>query len=462
MSDRRSRLPLLGRSLSARLLLLTVFFIMLSEVLIYAPSVAHFRVEYLEDRLAAGHLATLALAAAPDHRIMAELETELLDHARAYAVVRYVPNMPKLMLIRDMPPAVDATYDLRKDTMLGLIYDAFDTLAHPKNRVLRIIGNSPKNPSVLIEVVLDEGPMREEMLAFSERILALSIIISLFTAALVYLSLQWLLVRPMRALTQNMTAFSAAPEDESRIIVPSSRGDEIGVAERELFAMQHGLRAALRQKAHLAALGSAVARINHDLRNILSSASLMSDRLAHIEAPEVKRIAPVLVRAIDRAVTLCTETLDFASGEGPAPKLEPVPLRSVVEEVGAALPVANGHPVLDNAVDAAIEVKADRNQLFRVLSNLGANAIQAGAGQLRISAARHNGRVWIDVADDGPGLSDQARARLFQPFARSTKNGGSGLGLAIAKELVEAHGGDLHLVETSKAGTRFRVELPAE
>src|SRR5690606_5767639 len=110
--------------------------------------------------------------------------------------------------------------------------------------------------------------------------------------ALVYLSLQWLLVRPMRALTQNMTAFSEAPEDETRIIVPSGRSDEIGIAERQLQAMQHGLRAALRQKAHLAALGAAVARINHDLRNILSSASLMSDRLAHIEAPEVKRIAP--------------------------------------------------------------------------------------------------------------------------------------------------------------------------
>jgi signal transduction histidine kinase len=134
----------------------------------------------------------------------------------------------------------------------------------------------------------------------------------------------------------------------------------------------------------------------------------------------------------------------------------------VVDEVGAGLPAANGHPVLDNAVDAAIEVKADRNQLYRVLSNLGANAVQAGAGQVRISAERHNGRVWIEVADDGPGLSEQARARLFQPFARSGRNGGSGLGLAIAKELVEAHGGDIHLIETSKDGTRFRVELPAE
>ncbi|HEX7006903.1 MAG TPA: HAMP domain-containing sensor histidine kinase [Alphaproteobacteria bacterium] len=455
-------MPLFGKSLSARLLLLTIFFVMLSEVLIYAPSVARYRREYLDDRLAAGHLATLALAAAPDHRIMTELEIELLDHAHAYAVVRYVPNMPKLMLIRDMPPAVNATYDLREDTMLSLIYDAFVTLVQPKNRVLRVLGDSPKAPHPLIEVVLDEAPLRDEMLAFSERILALSIIISLFTAALVYLSLQWLLVRPMRALTQNMTAFSEAPEDETRIIVPSGRSDEIGIAERQLQAMQHGLRAALRQKAHLAALGAAVARINHDLRNILSSASLMSDRLAHIEAPEVKRIAPVLIRAIDRAVTLCTETLDFASGQGPAPKLAPVPLRSVVDEVGAALPNGNGRAVLENAVDAGLEVKADRTQLFRVLSNLGTNAVQAGAAQVRISAERQNGRVYIDVADDGPGLSEAARERLFQPFARSTRSGGTGLGLAIAKELVQAHGGDIILVETSTEGTRFRVELPAD
>src|SRR5690606_6353981 len=112
--------------------------------------------------------------------------------------------------------------------------------------------------------------------------------------------------------------------------------------------------------------------------------------------------------------------------------------------------------VLENAVDAGLEVKADRTQLFRVLSNLGTNAVQAGAAQVRISAERQNGRVYIDVADDGPGLSESARERLFQPFARSTRSGGTGLGLAIAKELVQAHGGDIILVETSTEGTRFR------
>src|SRR5882757_7798103 len=160
--------------------------------------------------------------------------------------------------------------------------------------------------------------MRREMWEFGIRILELSIIISLVAAALVFLSLQWLLVRPMRRITASMTAFRADPENASRDIVPSRRTDEIGVAQRELADMQGTVRQALRQRARLAALGAAVTKINHDLRGILSTARLVSDGLAESAAPEVRRVAPRLFEAIDRAVALCTRTLDF-SREGAPP-----------------------------------------------------------------------------------------------------------------------------------------------
>jgi signal transduction histidine kinase len=440
-----------------------VFFVMLIEVLVYAPSVARYRKVYFEQRIAGAHLATLALEAAPDLTIGRALKKELLDHARAYAVVTLRPGQRRLMLLRDMPPGIDRVVDMRKGSFTGWILDAFGTMLQSKNRILRVIGHSPKNPTVLIEVVLDEAPLRAELYGFSQRILMLSLIISLVTAILVYLSLHWLLVRPMRRLTANMTEFAAAPEDPAKVMAPSRRSDEIGVAERQLQAMQKDLREALHQRARLAAVGQAVAKINHDLRNMLATASLVSDRLADTNDPEVERVTPMLVRAIDRAAVLCTDTLDFARNEPIEPKKLTLKLRAVVEDVGSALPLeANGGSAeFDNKIDPDFEVMADREQLFRALSNLGANALQAGAGVLAVSARAKNGYVSIDVSDDGPGLPKVAREHLFEPFSGSARSGGTGLGLAIARELAQAHGGDLQLVSSSDKGTVFRIVLPA-
>lgn len=328
--------------------------------------------------------------------------------------------------------------------------------------ILRVIGRSPKDPSVLIEVVLDETPLRAELYDYSQRILVLSLIISLVTAIMVYLSLHWLLVRPMRRLTTSMTEFAAAPENPEKVMVPSRRSDEVGVAERQLRAMQKGLRDALRQRARLAAVGEAVAKINHDLRNMLSTASLVSDRLTDTTDPEVKRVTPMLVRAIDRAVVLCTDTLDFTRNEAIEPKKMKLKLRAVIEDVGSALPleVDGGSAKFDNKVEPDFEVMADRGQLFRALSNLGANALEAGAGVLVFSACAKNGSVSIDVIDDGPGLPKVAREHLFEPFSGSARSGGTGLGLAITRELAQAHGGDLKLVSSSGKGTVFRIVLP--
>lgn len=466
MSSKFISLPPLAKGLSARLLLLTIAFVMLAEVLIYAPSIGRFRLVYLEERLAAAHLAILALEATPDNMVDEDLERELLDHVRAYSVALSKPGGGKLMLMIDTPAAVDASYDLRQGQFFNFIGDAAVTQWGEGDRILRIVGVSPKDPAVIVEVVLEEAPLRSEMIAYSERILALSLAISVFTAALVFLSLHWLLVRPMRRITESMTDFRESPEDTGRVIHPSARNDEIGVAERELAAMQEGLRAALQHKTRLAALGTAVTKINHDLRNILATARLVSDRLTSVDDPEVRSITPTLISAIDRAVNLCAQTLKFAHDGPPQLDISRFNLSELIVDVGSSLPgqvlgQMNGEALWQSRLNGTVEVQADREQLFRVLANLGQNAIQAGATKIEVSADCSDGNVCIiEVSDNGPGLPQRAREKLFQPFAGSARSGGTGLGLTIVRDLMRAHGGDIRLVRSTSEGTQFELTLP--
>lgn len=455
------RLPAFTHGLSARLLVLTIFFVMLSEIAVFVPSIARFREQYLQERISTAHLATLALEATPDRMVSDELAMKLLDQVGAYGIVLSGSGLAKRVIYRKMPPHADLVVVVDDTDAAQLIWDTFDTLAQDHNRVLRAIGYSEKEGGAVIEVVMDETPMRLTMYSYATRIFGLSIGIALATATLVFASLQWMMVRPIRKLTENMVGFRTDPEDPARMIVPSGRGDEIGMAERELAVMQRDLRAALTQKARLAAIGVAVAKISHDLRNILQTASVVSDRLITVNDPEVARMAPRLVESIDRAVALCRQTLDYAHDAPPPPKRDLFVLRDLVDDVDADHALVNGSDVrFKNEVAGDIKIVADRDQLFRVLANLARNAAQAGAKNFRVSASAANGRVQVAVADDGPGLPAKAREHLFQPFIGSARPGGTGLGLVIAREIMRANGGDITVQETSERGTVFRLELP--
>ncbi|MBI4184633.1 MAG: HAMP domain-containing histidine kinase [Proteobacteria bacterium] len=447
--------------LSGRLLVLTVTFVMVSEVLIFAPSIARFRQVYLEERIAFGHLASLALEAAPLNMVSKELEAKLLAHAGVFGVRLRMADRTYLALSLQDMPEVDATLMLPATNWAGAILEAFAALVRTEKRILRVIGESPKQSGMLVEVLVDEQAMRNEMLAYSWRILALSLVISFVTAALVYLTLRWVIVRPLRHLTAAMTRFRDDPEDAANVIAPSDRADEIGLAQRELAELQQALRATLWQKSRLAALGTAVTKINHDVRGVLSTAMMLSDRLEASEDPEVRRVTPSLIRAMDRAVELCRRTLDFAR-EGPPP-VQPSEFRlaGLIEEAGAELAAA-GFARLGWEIDvpAALEVRADREKLFRVFANLVRNAVEAGAGLVRVSARVQGAGVVMELGDDGPGLPVRARENLFKPFAGAGRAGGTGLGLVIARDLMRAHGGDIELVASGETGTTFRLTLP--
>lgn len=469
---RKIALPPFARSLSARLLLLTVGFVMLAEILIYAPSVANYRTDWLREKADSAHLAILALEAAPEDSLSDALKANLLRRAGAYAVVLTREDR-RLLLYSETPPAVDVTVTLGEGGLLASIRDAFAAMARDGHPTLRLIEPTGQDPDRQVEVVMDEALLRADMLSYSRNILLLSVVISITTAAFLYLTLQWLMVAPMRRITEGVTEFARNPQDPDTGVRESARGDEIGVAQSVLVGMQNELRAALRQQEHLAALGSAVSKINHDLRGILSTAVLLSDRLSGLDDPEVKRIAPPLIQSIDRAIALCAQTLDYARGEGPELSRTRFRLRELIDEVASDLalfaereataPCEGPHVV--NEVPGDTVVEADRDQLYRVFANLGRNAFQAGARRVRFVHCSGPdvpaGSVVVDVIDDGPGLSTQARESLFRPFTGSARKGGTGLGLVIARDVMRAHRGDLALEQSGDHGTTFRVTLPS-
>ncbi|WP_374652469.1 sensor histidine kinase [Dongia sp.] len=462
-NDADVKLPSFGRGLSARVLLLTILFVLVSEVLIYAPSIARFRLDWLEEKLNTAHLAILALEATPDYMIDPELEVRLLNHVGARVIGLRAGDGKNLILRGSSPPLlVDVTVDLSSRDFLSLIDDGIDTLLQSRNRVLRVKGYSPRAADIVVDVVLDEWPLRQAMIAYSWRVLGFSVVISLITAALVFGALQWLIIRPMRRLTRGMVSFRQDPEDQRGDFGATMRGDEIGLAEREFGEMQDKVRHALQQRARLAALGTAVTKINHDLRGILATARLITDRLAESENPEVRKAAPALLRSLDRAVDLCSDTLNFTREGPPKPEFETFHLAELVEEVGESLAkLVTADKTWTSKVATGLAIRADRGQIYRILRNLGENALQMGAHQVTVSAIADAQGVEILVADDGPGLSPKAMENLFVPFKGSARAGGTGLGLAIARELMRGQGGDLKLSQSDSKGAVFALTLPS-
>jgi len=456
-------------SLSGRLLLLTIGFVMLSVALIYFPSVARYHHQLLQDRIHSGQLVILPFTEAPGQQLSADLRKELLNRAGVEAVILRGGGQHELFLVGPDPPPIQAVYDGGETDLIDQIRDVIRALFARPGRTIRIDAMTAIGEGSDIVVVANEEPIRAALFVFSARVLALSIFVSALTSLLVFVSLYLILVRPMQRITAAMIDFRNNPEDPSRILHPSKRRDEIGTAERELSTLQHELYGFLQQKTRLAALGMAVAKIQHDLRNILSSAQIASDRLSTLDDPVVKRVAPRLVDALDRAVKLATNTLRYGRAEERAPQRTRFALAPLIDEATASALPESGEITLEKRLPPGLEIEADSEQLFRVVLNLLRNARQAldampddAARRKRIfvEAWRKGDCVVMEIADSGPGIPDTLRERLFQPFAGTTRSGGSGLGLAISRELVQAHGGDLVLVSTGPTGTRFRLSVP--
>ncbi len=457
--------------LSGKLLFLTVLFVMIAEVMIFVPSVANFRVTWLKERLHTAEAVSLVFDEKQAIDLSQEIQDDLLRATQAEAIALRSSGVARLIASDTMPSEVARHIILNDNSMTGpvrLILDAFDTLIYGGNRTIRVV-TSLMYGDGNIEVVMRDGPLRDAMLIYARNVFFLSLAISLFTAFFVFLAIRWLLIRPIQNMTTNMMDFSRDPEDASRIIRPSKRNDEIGIAEDQLAGMQGELQSTLQSQKHLANLGLAVSKINHDLRNILASAQLFSDRLVSLPDPTVQRLAPKLVRTIDRAVSYTQSVLSYGKAVEASPERRLINLQKLIDDLAELLALdRQGEVDFINNVPDDLEVDADAEQLFRVLHNLARNALQAmeqnrdraHVSRLTIAADRGESSVSIAVTDTGPGIPERARENLFEAFSGSTRAGGTGLGLAIAAEIIHAHGGKITLEETQTSGSTFKIWLP--
>jgi signal transduction histidine kinase len=451
-------------SLRSRLLFLTILFVMAVSMFVYLPLIATFRQNFLEERLAAAQVAALAATTDPNQAITPELEGSLLDTAGVIAVVMRRNDQSILLGGDVMPHVADAEYDLRNPLLGMLIADALDTLEANGDRVIRVIGNSRLSGTRLLEVTIDEADLYEAMTTYSNNVLLLAIIISVVTGILVYVSLHWLMVRPMRRIKDSVVEFRRSPETADKHLKSKTRrSDEIGLVERELSRMQFELRQNLNQKTRLAELGEAVAKINHDLRNILATAQLASDGLKRVEDPRVQKISKRLISAVGRAVALCERTMRHGKADEPLPEKQWFKLDELVDEVAISLNTTESTDfTFHKEFGADLSVFADSGQLHRVILNLCRNAkeVQGDTGTIRIQAEEtKDNTISIAIVDKGPGIPESVQESLFKAFS-SAKSGGTGLGLAIAKDIIVAHGGTIGLKSTGPDGSVFLITLP--
>ena len=290
--------PRLRFGLSLRLLVLTIVFVMLAEVLIYVPSDRQLSgATWLNDRIAAAQIAALVLDAAPAGRCRptssaagdAGRRAQTSPSASAARAACWPSPTCRRWSIADI--------DLRSATALGLDRRRLrDAAVAAATASVRVIGPGMSGVE-FVEIVLDEKPLHEAMLRYSINILLISLLISGITAVLVYAALHWMIVRPVRRLDLQYRGLRGDPENPQPHRQALRPPDEIGEAERGARrACRTTLADELRQKKHLAALGLAVSKINHDLRNMLAAAQLFSDRLSDSSRPH----GPALRAQADR------------------------------------------------------------------------------------------------------------------------------------------------------------------
>ena len=455
------------RGLSARLLLFTALVVTVAGLMVLPPTLAAYEEQWLLDRVRAGELASTIAESDPELRVSDSVAGQLFDQAGAVTVAVQVDGARRLVLPPKAPMQTPYLVDLRRQNPGSWLAAPFFTLTSPPGSMVRVMAEPRFRKAEFVEVVLPDAPLKAQLVGYFWRLAGVTIFVAGLAGFFVYLFLNIFLVRPMQRITRAMEQFRADPADPEARIVVSKRRDEIGRAELELDRMQTDLLTALASKARLAALGEAVAKINHDLRNMLTSAQMASDRLAALGDPKVAQALPRLERALDRAITLATDVMTYGKSNEPEPVARPTPLRAALDSAAEDAGLTAGGVALETVIDPRAQVLADPDQLHRILTNLLRNAREAiegapdrgGKGRVFVELHRGEGLSILRLSDDGPGVPARAQAHLFQPFVGSVRRGGTGLGLAIARELAQGHGGDLILVETGPGGSVFDLSL---
>jgi len=464
----RERLtPRAPDGLSSRLLLLTVAFTLAVAALIIVPSAASFQERWLMDRLQAAELASVGVEALPYSAVEDSTAEQLLSIGGVQSVVVGEQGVRRLLLQAPNLPRTPDLIDLRQRNIGARLLDPWKTLFGHPDRSLRVQAKPRYRSGDFIEILAPAQPLKVELKTFLLNSLTMSLLIAVVAGGLLYASLSFLVLQPLRRVTRSIERFAADPESPAE--TPSDRKDEIGRVERELARMQEEVRQSLRSRARLVALGEAVAKINHDLRNMLTSAQMASERLSSSSDPLVAKALPRLERALGRAAALARNVLEYGKSEEAAPQLQKMLLARVVAVAAEDAGLEEDRVRLIRNLPARLTVRADSDQLHRILVNLMRNARQAiesdpardRKGRITVRAETRDGVVAIRITDDGPGIPERLAGRLFEPFVSGRASEGTGLGLTISRELAANHGGELRLLDTGPEGTTFELRLPA-
>lgn len=460
----RQRFDLFGDSLSGRVLWLTVAVILAIELMVLLPGLGRLRNDWMWERVTHAQLLVYATVATGT-QVTPDVRDHMLGYAGVNSISYQAPGQPALVLQSAQPFArPQEVIDIADESIAYGTWQALQRVAGMGEPTVDIRAPSPLEPGAVVEVQADAGPLTLELRNDTVHVFTLTVIVALVTGLLVFAVLDRLLVRPMRVITTSIINFREDPEqDEASDLawLAARPEDDISTAARELKIMQDEMRAALWRNARLAAVGTSVAKISHDLRNILATALLVADRLQSVNDPTVQRATRTLIPAVERAAQLVTRTVDFAR-EGPPPITRTaVELNDLTEEAISVVRPMNPDVRFMNEVPEDLVLPLDRAQIYRVLVNLMKNAAEAGAKTIRLVTDRDGVVTQLRVSDDGPGLPLRVQDNLFKPFTSSGRYGGTGLGLAIARDLIRAHGGDLVLQETGPRGTIFCMDLSA-
>jgi signal transduction histidine kinase len=463
-----------GLGLAGRVLVITIGFVLMAMALFYAARLAAFRETWLHSKLALAETVVQAFDAGGATELPPELARKLLASVGVKSIAIPTASGGRVLAIPGEPPAAAETVSLDNETFLDSVGRAFAALFAKPGTVIQVRdGSLPDEAGVT--VTLDQTPLIAALWRVSHTFLNISLMIAAVVTCVLWTALWQMVLRPVRRLTSNIIAFGEHPQDISRVIVPSGRHDEIGRAETALAAMQGSLAHELAQRKRLAELGMAVARINHDLRNMLTAAQLISDRLATIPDPLAQRLAPRLVATLDRAIQFCQATLTYGAAREQPPSRRRFDLSELVRQVAESARAEN-----DDAIEYHIdipprfEVYADPDHMLRVFENLARNASQVllqskeppddRPRAIRFAAIRTESIALIEISDTGPGFPADLSERIFEPFHKSTSEVGAGLGLAIAADLVSRNGGAITLAPAKAddfyCGARFLIKLP--
>ncbi len=474
-------LPGVRRSLSTKLLTLTIIVVFLTEIVIMIPSVAHEQTSWLKMRANAAYLVGLVVRDENNNRLDKMLVRNVLSTADIKGLTLERNGRRKLLLSPDIKNPLER---IRREINLTdyparrMVVDAWATVFSTDDSLIRVISGSEAGnggatgTDQISDIIVSRAELRSDLHEYARNILLLSLIISTITAIGVFISINRLAIAPVKRMRENMSAFQADPENRAHILTPGSRVDEIGDMEQALSALEWRLNQLLNERRRLAALGAGISKISHDLRNILASAQLMSDRLANSDDPRVKKLSPRLVNALDRAIALSRDTLSYGQISPETIRKSPNSIRPMIDEI--IEDHASIHINMENAVPETFMMTIDKNHFHRAANNIIRNGYEAllpadlevsdipaePAHTITISAGCDGQHCWIEIADTGTGMPEEARRLMDEPFKGSFKPGGSGLGLAISAEIMRAHGGALTLAKSDDHGTTFRLSVP--